>query len=75
MKLDKRTPTGVRITTAEQNGKTTLFLNRTAKSGTAQNARHTAIEPLRTKIVNDLDPAVIGKAVLEELDIDWIHKP
>ena len=69
MKPDNRKATGVRITMGEKNGKVALFLNRTAKSGTQQNAHHTAIQPLKTKIIADLDPVVIGKAVLEQLGL------
>ncbi len=70
MKTDNRKVTGVRITTGENNGKFVLFLHRTAKSGPQQNARHTAIKPIKAKIISDLEPTVIGDAVLKILNLD-----
>ncbi len=70
METDNRKVTGVRTTTGEENGKFALFLHRTAKGGSEQNARHTIIKPIKTKIISDLDPTVIGNAVLKILNLD-----
>ena len=67
---DNRTPTGVRITTSETDGKITFYMNGTAKSGKKQNSTHTIIQPLNTRIMVGLDPTEIGEAVLSELGLD-----
>lgn len=72
MTTDIRKPTGVRITTSETNGKIAFFMHPTAKSGSAQNARHTVIKPIKDnmKIVNGLDPTEIGEVIIELLNLE-----
>ena len=70
MKVNDRKPTGVRITIGEKDGKVALFLNRTTKSGSKQNSPHTAIKPIKTQIISDLDPTKIGNAVLNQLGLE-----
>lgn len=61
---------GVRITIGKSGRNTALFMHPTAQNGTAQNSPHTIIDPKKPRIMSDLDPAKIGNAVLEILDLD-----
>ncbi len=67
---DNRKPTGVRVLATEEDGKSVFFMYPTAKSGDAQNSRHTIIKSRDSFVVNRRDPAEIGKAVLATLGLD-----
>jgi len=67
---DSEQKLGLRIIIATSGERKALFFNQTEKSGPEHSAPYKLVQPRKGEIVDNLDPAVIGKTVLKMLELE-----